>query len=94
VEDLWTEATFQWHLQGIDTVLLVNAVREVSTENVPGIQIHDRHQVEESLLQGDQSVDGGPYLKHRLDLAVIYQTRKPLAWIASDFGTGFLLDRP
>ena len=38
-------------LQSLETELRVKAVGELPAEHVPGQQIHDHHQVEESLLQ-------------------------------------------
>jgi hypothetical protein len=38
---------------GLKTELLVKAVGELPAEDIPGVEIHDRHQVEESLLQWD-----------------------------------------
>jgi hypothetical protein len=48
VEDLWLAATFQGHLQDIETELRVKAVGELPAEHAPGMEIHDRHQVEDA----------------------------------------------
>ena len=51
MEDRWLATSCQCHLQGCETELRVKAVRELPAEHVSGEQIHDRHQVEKSLLQ-------------------------------------------
>ena len=94
VEDLWPAATFKCHLQGIETELRVKAVGELPAKDIPGVEIHDRHQVEESLLQWDVGDIGGPGLIHRRDLAEIHQAGKAFGWIAWNRGAGFLVDRP
>ena len=61
MEDLWLAAALQRHLQGIQTELRVKAVGELPAVaegfsegvDIPGVEIHDRHQVEESVLQRD-----------------------------------------
>jgi hypothetical protein len=61
VEDFGPAATFQCQFQGIKTELRVKAVEELPAVaegfsegvDIPGVEIHDRHQVEESVLQRD-----------------------------------------
>jgi hypothetical protein len=93
VEDSGPAATFQRHLQGIETELHVKAVGELPAEHMPGVEIHDRHQVQEFLLQWDVRDVDGPDLDHRRELPEIHQEEKPLAWIAWNCGPGFLVDR-
>ena len=93
VEDLWPAVTFQWHLQGIEKELSVKAVGELPAVHMPGVEIHDRHQVEESLLQRDVGDVSGPGLIHSRDLPEIDQAGKSHGWIACNRGAGFLVDR-
>ena len=69
MEDLWPAATFQRNLQGIETELRVKAVGELLAEHIPGEQIHDRHQIEESLLQREVGDVSRPDLVHCRDRA-------------------------
>ena len=94
VEDLWFAIPCQRHLQGIETELRVKAARELPAEHVSGEQIHDRHQIEESLLQRDIGDIGSPDLIHSRDLLEVHQTGKSLGWISWDCGSGLLVDRP
>jgi len=94
VEDFGLAITCQRHLQGIEAELRVNAVRKLPAEHVPGEQINDRYQVEESLLQRDVGDIGGPDLIHSRDRADLHEAGKPLGWISSDCGSGLLVDRP
>ena len=94
VEDLWLTATSQRHLQGVQAELRVKAVGELPAEHVPGEQIHDRHQVEESLLQRDVGDVSRPDLVHCRDRADIHQARKALGWIPLNRGAWLLVDRP
>ncbi len=65
MKDLWLTPVFQRHLQSMQTELRIKAVRELPAENVPGEQIHGRHQIEETLLQRDapsaRKVDASPF---------------------------------
>jgi hypothetical protein len=61
---------------------------------MPGVEILDRHQVKESLLQRDVGDVVGPHLIHRSDLFEIDKAGKSHGWIAWDRGAGFLVDRP
>lgn len=70
------------------------AVRELPAETVPGEQIHDCHQGEESLLQRDVGDVGGPNLMHSSDCADIHQAGKALGRIPFNRGAGLLVDRP
>ena len=93
VEDLWFVTTCQCHLEGIETELRVKAVRELPAEHVSGVQIYDRHQVEESL----QERDGGDICRLKLvccpDLLEFHQTGESLGWLAWHGGAGFLVNR-
>jgi len=60
---------------------------------MPGVKIHDRHQVQEAFLQWDVGDVGGPGLIHRRDLPEIDQAGKSHGWIAWNRGAGFLVDR-
>jgi len=51
LEDLWLSASFQSHHQSLQTGRHVKPNGEFSRQNVPGIEIHNRHRVEEPLLQ-------------------------------------------
>lgn len=100
MEDLWPAATFQRNLQGVQSELRVKAVplrgsqglRELPAEHVPGEEIHDRHQVEESLLQRDVGDVSRPDLVNRRDRADIHQARKALGWIPLNRGAWLLVD--
>ncbi len=65
-----------------------------SAEHMPGSDIYNRYQVQESHLQWDVGDVGGPHLIHRLDLLEIQQAGTPLGLIAWNRGPGFLVDRP
>ena len=93
VEDRWHAIICQCHLQGIETELRVNSVRELPAEHVSGEQIHDRHQVEKSLLQRDVGDMGRPDLAHCPDLLEVHQTVKSLGCLAWHVGAGFLVNR-
>ena len=93
MEDLWPPATFQCHLQGVQTELRVKAVGEFPAEHIPGEEIHDRHQVEEPFLEGDVGDIGGPYLIHSPDLARNHQAGEALRWSPWNRGAWFLVDR-
>jgi hypothetical protein len=56
--------------------------------------IHDRHQVEETLLERDVGDIGGPGLIHYRDHAEIHQAEKELGWMLKNVGAWFLIDRP
>ena len=60
MEDFRTADIFQGHLQGIETEIRVKAVGEIPADDIPEVVIHDRHQVEEYLLQRDVRDVGGP----------------------------------
>ncbi len=70
MEDLWLAATFQRHLQGIQTELRVKAVGELPAVgeaisvglHVPGEKIHNRHHVEETFPHRDVGDIGRPDL--------------------------------
>ncbi len=94
VEDLRPAATAEGHLQSLQAKLCVKAVGELPPEHMPGVEIHDRHQIEEAFLQRDVGDVGGPHLIHRRDLPVTLQAGKPLGWIAWKRGAWFLVDRP
>lgn len=93
VENLWFAITFQRHVQGIQTELRVKAVGEPPAEHVRGEEIHDRHQVEEALLQWDVGDICGPHLIHSRDRADIHQAGKAFGWIPWHRGARFLVDR-
>ncbi len=61
---------------------------------MPGMEIYNRHHVQEAFLQWDVGDAGGPHLIHRRDLLEIHKEGKPLGWIAWNRGPGFLVDRP
>ena len=94
VEDLGPAATFQRHLKGIQTEFRVKAVGELPAEHVPGEQIHDRHKVEEPLLQRDVGDVCGPHLVDCGDLFEIHQAGKALCWLSWNGGARFTVDRP
>jgi len=50
VEDLWLAASYEFPLLSIKAELRVKADRELSSEHIPGEEIHDRHQVETPFL--------------------------------------------
>ncbi len=87
-------ATAEGHLQSLQTELRVEAVRQLPAEHMPGVEIHDRRQVKESLLQRDVGDVGGPGLIHSRVHPEIDQAGKSHGWIAWDRGAGFLVDRP
>jgi hypothetical protein len=87
-------ATLQRHLQSLETELRVKAVGELPAEHVPGQQIHDHHQVEESLLQRVVGDVSRPDLVHCRDRADIHKARKALGWIPLNRGAWLLVDRP
>ena len=98
MEDPWFAATAEGHLQSLQANLRVKAARQLPAEQMPGMEIHDRHQVQESFLQwdgGDVSGPhvGGPHLINRRDLPGIHQAGIPLRWIAGNRGAGFLVNR-
>jgi len=94
VEGLWLTAAFQHHLHSLQTELRVEAVRQLPAEHVPGEEIHDRHQVEKTLLERDVGDVGGPHLIHRCDRAGIQQAGKTLGWGTRNRGARFLVDLP
>lgn len=94
VEDLWLAITFQRHLQGIQTELRDKAVRELSAEHVPGEENHDRHQVEEALLERDGGAVGRPGPVHCLDLFEVHQTGGIASLARRGRAAGLLADRP
>jgi hypothetical protein len=94
VEDLWLAITCQRHLQGIETELRVKAVGELPAEHVSAEQIHDRHQVEKSLLQRDVGDVGRPDLIHSRDQPEVHQTGKPFRRVSWNRGSWLLIDRP
>jgi len=77
VEDLRSPATAEGHLQSLQAKLCVKAVGQLPAENMPGVEIHDRHQVQESFLQWDVGDVGGPDLVRCRDLFEIHQPWKP-----------------
>ena len=91
VEDLWLIAASQSHLKGIQRELCVKAVRERPTEHVSVEEIHDRHQVEEALLERDVGDDGGPHLIHSRVRVYIHQAVKALGSISWNRCAGFPL---
>jgi len=68
VEDLRPAATAEGHLQSFQAKLCVKAVGELPAEYMPGVEIYDRHQIQEAFLQWDVGDVGGPRLIHRFDL--------------------------
>ena len=94
MEDLWLVASLQRHFQRIAAELRVKAVGEPPAEYVPGEQIHDRHQVDESFPQWDVSDVGGPDLIHSCDRVDIHPAGIALRWITWNGASGLLLDRP
>ena len=56
--------------------------------------VHDRHQVEEPLLQRDVGDVRGPDLIHTRDCVEIHQAGKALCWISWNGGARFAVDRP
>lgn len=98
MEDPWFAATAEGHLQSLQAKLRVKAARQLPAENMPGVEIHDRHQVQESFLQWDGGdVSGphvsGPHLIHRRDRFEIHQAGIPLGRITGNRGAGFLVNR-
>ena len=53
MEDLWRAAIFQCHPHGIETELRIKAAGELQAEHIPGEQIHNRHQVEKTVMKRD-----------------------------------------
>ena len=94
VEYLWSACASQCHLKSLQTELRVQAVRELPAEHIPGEEIHDRYQVEESFLEGDGGDIGGPHLIHSRDLAGIRQAGKALRGCPWNCGAWFLESRP
>ena len=94
MEDLRPAATTEGHLQGPQAELRVKAVGEFPAQYMLGMEIHDRHQVQVSLLQWDGGDVGGPHLIHRRDLPEVHQAGKSNGWIACNRGSGFLVNRP
>ena len=88
VEDLWPAASSQ----RLQVELRVKAVGELPAEHVSLDQIHDRHQVEESLLLRDVGDVGGTDLAHSRDGVDIHQARKVRAGIPQHCRAGFLVD--
>jgi len=86
VEDLRPAAASQRHLQSIETELRVKAVGELSAVaegfsegvDVPGEQIHNRHQVEEPSLQRHVGDVGGQHLIHSRDHPEVHQAVESL----------------
>ena len=78
----------------MEAELLVKAARQLPAEDVSGEQIHDRQQVEESLLQRGIDDIGSPDLIYSLDRADIPKAGKPPGWISWDCGSGLLVDLP
>jgi len=94
MEDLRPAATAEAHFQSFQAKLCVKAVGELPAEYMPGVEIHDRHQVQEAFLQWDVGDVGGPHLINRRNLPDIHQAGKPLGRISGHGGAGFLVDRP
>ena len=94
MEDFWPTATSECHLKGIQTELRVKAVGELPAEHMPGMEIHDRHQVEEAFLQRDVGDIGRPNLINGFDLLDVHQAGKPLGRLARQRRAEFLVDRP
>jgi len=61
---------------------------------MPGVEIHVRHQVQESFLQRDVGAVGGPHLIHRRDPPEIHKGGKLVGLITWERGAGLLVDRP
>jgi hypothetical protein len=68
VEDLWRAAIFQCHLHGVETELRIKAAGELQAEHIPGEQIHNRHQVEKTVMKRDAVDVVRPGLIHPDDL--------------------------
>ena len=83
MEDLWLSATTEGHLhlQGLQTEFCDKTARELPAESISGEQIHDRHQVEESLLQRDRGDIRRPDLVRSPDVFEVHQTVKSLRWL-------------
>ncbi len=73
VEDLRSPDTAEGHLQSLQAKLRVKAVGQLPAENMPGVEINDRHQVQEAFLQWDVGDVSGPYLINRCDIPEIHQ---------------------
>ncbi len=93
VEDLRVGATAEAHFQSLQAELRVKAVGLLPAEHMPGVEIHNRHQVQEAFMQSDVGDVGGAHLIQRRDLLEIHQAGKPVGWIAWKRGPGFLVDR-
>ena len=93
MEDLRSPATAEGYLQSLQAKLRVKTARQLPAENMPGMEIHDRHQIEEAFLQCDGGDVSGPHLINRRDLPGIHQTGIPLGRIAGNRGAGFLVNR-
>ena len=78
MEDLRPAATAEGHLQGLQAELRVKAVGELPAEHMPGMEIHDPHQVEKTFLQRDVGDVSCPHLIHRCDPPEIDQAGKSL----------------
>jgi hypothetical protein len=61
------------HLQSLQAKLCVKAVGQLSAENMPGVEIHDRHQVQEAFLQWYVDDVSPPHVINRLDITEIHQ---------------------
>jgi hypothetical protein len=94
LEDLRPASTAEGHLQSFQAKLRVKSVGELPAEYMPGVVIHDRHQLQEAFLEWVVVDVGGPHLIYRCDLPEIPQGGKPLAQIAWYGGAWPLEDRP
>ena len=78
VEDCWPTAISDCNLNGIQAERRVKADGELPAEHIPGMEIHDRHQVEEAFLQRDVGDAGRPDLINGYALLDVHQAGKPL----------------
>lgn len=95
MEDLRSKAAAESDIQSHQAKLRVKAVEQLPAENMPGVEIHDRHQVLESFLQWDVGDVGGPHLSSLpCDLPEFHQAGESQGWIACNLGSALLINRP
>ena len=82
------------HYQNLQAELRVKTVGQLLAENMPGVEIHNRHQVQESFLQWHVGDVSGPHLINRRDIPEFHQAGITLGWIAWNRSAGFPIDRP
>ena len=83
MKDFWSAAARQVHLQRLHAELGVQAIGKLTAENIPGVQVHDRNQIQESFVHRDVG-----------DLVEVHQTGKALRRAAWNGRPWFLVDRP